>query len=1616
MHKKTLTLTLLAILMVSSIFAEEDSRKEETIKKIFQAYEQELKNNPDDITLIAALGDAYYNFKSYRAATEMYLRVLQLDPNNRRVLVPLGLSFLFLNDLKKSREYFELAMKYQPDNPDIYAGFGRIAQLNYRPKEAEQDYLKALSLDPNNIAALAFYGDLKLSQKKYGEAQKIFEKLVSIGQNWAALSVTKAKLGPELDDLKVMENQGKILETIHNYQKLITQYPDYVELYLLLGDLYVRMERYSAAITLYHKGLAALPDSNQLQVAIAFAYIAQDRFEEANALLKEILQSDPNNDEAIAGLGRIALAQGDVELAESEFKKSLEINEHNRTALTLLANMYLTEQRYAEAEVLYEKLLKIDPQSSWIQESLDNARFGKIIDEIKQKVRHQEFGAAEKLYLDVLNKAPENISYYLGLGKLYMKKGRYDEAIALYHRGLKHDPQNLQLILALANAYLKARDLNNSELQFQAALEIDRANADAFAGLGNIAEIDGNVKEAESYYEKALRANRNNITALSSMGNLRMKQKRYKEAESLFKRILDLEKDSKWAQKSLIDAKNGPVLDQIQEAEKKANYSIAENLYHQLIAQYPKNVDYYLSLGNLYVQRKRIGDAQELYEKGLLLNPSSNRLKIAMASVYTEKYDLIISEEILDQVLENDPENADALALRGRNFELSGNSLAAERYYQLALESDARNISALSYLADLEMRNKNYAEAEKLFQRLQESIPNAQWIRYALQDIRYAGSLEQIELLENVENLSDSKKMENYQDAEKLFLQLIHKAPDNSDYYFRLGSLYTEMQRFNEAISVFQHGLRISPNSPNLCIGIGFAYIHKGEYESAKEEFLKVLEDEPNNPDAWAGLGRLAQLHKKFGEAENYYLTALESDPKNVYALTFLGEIKMQQEQYQEGKKYYERLLKIRPNAKWVKRAIQDADNAPQLNEIQDLLRNEQFEEAAEEFRALIGSNEDNEDYYAGLGNVYIRAKKYNKAIEELKKGLDQNPDSVAILRGLGIAYLQKRDPDHAQKYLQEAFYLSPNNAEVLAGLGRVEALNDNPRDAEDYYLESLRQEKNNLSALSFYGELLMKEKRYEEAREIYGRLLQIDPTESWVRRAWRNAENGNLVDAGNAFLEIKDYKQAKRRYVDLITKTPDNPDYYFLLGEYYVVREEFDKAIDVFQEGLKVNPNATFLNRAIGFSLLSKGDIFCARRLFRQLIEENPDDSDAWSGLARSYAMRGDYQLSEIYYAYAEHLDPKSLTPRSYFTQGLVDREYHFSAAASYAAMMEKHPYVGWISDGYYRELLQTRPLWGIEPRYYEEDQWDFTVDKWTARYQVYGFKSAFLYPKTDRKWLSGLVANEYYRLDDRFNDFTYYFFTIFRSYVGVRKTWNSYHSIDGRIGLSGYSSEKNTAFVNQCGVVPEPTLLYTYRRPQCRTVLGISSDTDLVARNFDTFHAKMVGRWYVMGLHEREVYNKVTLGVEGSYSLYNDYVKNRSQRLLASLQWRPLKFSDYLLFRYNFIYQNFDKVIFDYYSYAPQLVHHLQVELSYKWQDIASATLVYAHGWQNTRTISSQIIVLVPIFQGFFWDRRQYDTVTLNLTFKQCPWDFGLKGNFYRDSTNYTIWSTVLNFGWRL
>ena len=265
--------------------------------------------------------------------------------------------------------------------------------------------------------------------------------------------------------------------------------------------------------------------------------------------------------------------------------------------------------------------------------------------------------------LDLDGNLNERFLANLGLGRAYMEKDLYAEAVENYQAALELDPESSATHDLLANAYNEAGEKSRARDEFEKAVELDPENADlrlrygqfltlvdpraalqqhlavveSFprvpeyrAELGSALLLAGNPAAADKEFERAVSLSPLSAKLQADIGRAYLLAQRPEEALRYYERAQKLEPNNQLYALDLgrvharLSTRDGRDEEHFEEAE--ALLKRVDKLDPQPLQKDQREAAWN-ALGDLYLAWDRPEDAATAYEQVLELNPNSDKAK-----------------------------------------------------------------------------------------------------------------------------------------------------------------------------------------------------------------------------------------------------------------------------------------------------------------------------------------------------------------------------------------------------------------------------------------------------------------------------------------------------------------------------------------------------------------------------------------------------------------------------------------------------------------------------------------------------------------------------------------------------------------------------------------------------------------------------------------------------------------------------------------------------------------------------------------------------------------------------------------------------------------------------
>jgi tetratricopeptide (TPR) repeat protein len=343
--------------------------------------------------------------------------------------------------------------------------------------------------------------------------------------------------------------------------------------------------------------LRVQPGVGMLWKILSVALLRQGK--DALPALRRATELLPQDAEAHANLGTELKARGEWEAALSSLRRALAIEPRNPGALIDAADAERALGRPREAVPLYQRALQLDPRSPEGHNNLGNAF-----------LELNEPASALRCYRQALERRPDDAQVLCNLANALRQVGEPEEAMACSRRAIALAPglamahNNLGLMLAGRGQRAEAI------ASYREALRLNPRYVEALNNLGNALREQGELREAASVYRQAVQLDGSRADSHGNLGDALLHLRRVADAAASFRSALALQPNHVPAHLGLAAALRVQGL----AAEAEASCQAA-------LAAEPHSSAALSLLGELRADRGRFGEAQDLFERVIALDP-----------------------------------------------------------------------------------------------------------------------------------------------------------------------------------------------------------------------------------------------------------------------------------------------------------------------------------------------------------------------------------------------------------------------------------------------------------------------------------------------------------------------------------------------------------------------------------------------------------------------------------------------------------------------------------------------------------------------------------------------------------------------------------------------------------------------------------------------------------------------------------------------------------------------------------------------------------------------------------------------------------------------------------
>lgn len=374
-----------------------------------------------------------------------------------------------------------------------------------------------------------------------------------------------------------------------------------------------------------------------------------------------------------------------------------------------------------------------------------------------------------------------------------------------------------------------------------------------------------------------------------------------------------------------------------------------------------------------------------------------------------------------------------------------------------------------------------------------------------------------------------------------------------------------------------------NPNNAMLHLDLSRAYFSQNDKDRSLNEALEAFREQPNLLPAHVIAARIYEDRGDHSKAIEQTDFVLQTQPNDPDARLIRDRALIGTNQSNVAQPDLEALVKQYPKA---------TEAHLQLATL--YLNQKEYTKAAGEFQQVWTANPPDPRGFLGLQLIKLAQGQGDDAVRSLQDLVQKNPNVSAYRYQLANfeatvgAEQARAKPERAKQLFQQAagnyqevLKTNPKSTDVWVRLGLVQRQLDDKDAALKSFQAAEKINPRDVNALGNEGMLLEDMGKKQEAMDVYNRMLGIDPNNTLALNnlAFLNAEAGKNLDQALTFAE-----RAKQR-------VPDNPNISDTLGYVYYKRDLNTEALRIFRQIVQDQPENSTFRLHLAMALLKQGD-----------------------------------------------------------------------------------------------------------------------------------------------------------------------------------------------------------------------------------------------------------------------------------------------------------------------------------------------------------------------------------------------------------------------------------------
>ncbi|QDG52451.1 tetratricopeptide repeat protein [Persicimonas caeni] len=587
----------------------------------------------------------------------------------------------------------------------------------------------------------------------------------------------------------------------------------------------------------------------------------------------------------------------------------------------------------------------------------------------------------------------------------------------------------------------------------------------------------------------------------------------------------------------------------------------------------------------------------------------------------------------------------------GRLYELGGDRQKAIAAWKSALEKSEQHIASLVDLGEAYYERGDLNNATESLEKVLSKFK------------QLAAANEQARAHHLVGRVHSARQQS--EEAIKAYTQALSIDASRTDTLRALAEEYAAAEKYQEALNFFTSNKNLGEKDPEVMLGIVRSYMGLEKWDEAIRQLEEGEKLFPNDARFPLYLGKLNRKRGAFFDAQKALQRAVQIDPALLSAHAALAQlawkvdedvekaeshiqqIRQQPEQIDAGvatdvAAYFKMSNRRDLAEQWYKASLQRDPNywPARLALARMYLENGEDEKALTLLERAKEEGIQDIRLSAYLADAYRQSERFAKAVEQINKVIEQYPKNQEYIFIRGRIYFDQGNFDTAREDFNKAYELDPRYHDAYFFVGRTAFEQGDYKKAMKIFRHVLDYRPNEGEFRYWMGRSYEAEERLTQALEEYRKATAVDESygltnpQLYVRRGRLLSRLGYSV-------------QGKQDIARALELAPDMTEALIAMGEANYGEQNYDEAIENFEDVLEKRPEHAEVQYKLGMALQYTGKELESVEHLQNAVRYGYDDPEVFRTLGYLYKrMRKNKLAVKSFKEYLKRIATKETVP----------------------------------------------------------------------------------------------------------------------------------------------------------------------------------------------------------------------------------------------------------------------------------------------------------------------------------------------------------------------------------